>query len=414
MKPLTKTRKATTMTIVPSDNEAQSIESESGEPALRLSATRFKTFETCPKQWAFENMIHPDHELRNEAAAVGTAVHAAIEAAALARYEKDLSPIVLADELIELLEVYLVENQQPLSVAGKVDALSIILNLGKINFGTQAVEPEHEWIMDLEGVPQEVRGTWDLCEVVDGCVGRVIIVRDWKTGAWVPTQQEFDNDRQVGLYLTAAREAFPEADLIRAEFHWIREGVTLTTSWTPAMDRYQRASVKGIARLMLKGYQEPVVGDHCKICDFRLECEAFTNEMKDEIEVDQVADDAHNAELLEERYRVASRLKLLTKYKEDLDRALMGSMEKRSIPMIKLKGHTASFTNRKNKVIDAGRAAELANDLGIPLELLLEKAGSISVTKIKSLVKDDADKAAIDEFTRVVSNKYLTVRKAKK
>ena len=403
---------------LPKENAQPVEEEEKGvsNSSLRLSATRFKTFETCPKLWAFENIVYPDHELRNEAAMIGTAIHAAIEEAARFRYEFDQIPQeVYPEELIELFEVWLVENAQPLSVAAKVDAISVILNLGKLDLGGQVVEPEHEWIMDLEGVPQEVRGTWDLCTAIETKHDSMVIVQDWKTGRYPPTQDEFDNDRQVGLYLTAAREKFPQADHVVARFHWIREGVTLQTPWTPAMDRYQRASVKGIARLMLKGYDEPVVGDHCKLCDFRLECPAFVEEMKEEIDPESLAiEDAKNAELLEERYRVAQRIKLLGKYKEDLDRVLAGAMDRRGIPMIKLNGHSASFTRRKNKVIDGGRARELAEQLGVSPDLLLEKCATISVTKARAMIKSEADRDILDDYTRTVTNQYLTVRRSRK
>lgn len=385
------------------------------EPEIRLSATRFKTFEMCPAMWHFENVVEPDRaSTYGEAAAIGTAIHAAIEKAALRRcvVDQDTDDFVERAELLEHLNVWLIEKGQPLSETAKAEAVEVIQGFAPIDLGCQAFEPEHEWSLRIDGIDQDIKGQWDFSKISND--GERVKIIDWKTGRWVPTDDEFANDRQVGLYLMAARATFPEAKTITAEFHYLREGVVMVAEWSPDLDRYQRAATRGTAALMLRQYKKASLGDHCKLCDFRMDCDAFTSDIKDEAadELDAHVQDFKNAELLAERYRVAQRVKLLTKYKEDLDRALTGRMEAREASVVKIGGHMASYSRRSNKVLDGARVKDLCKEIGIPFEAFVSKAAKFSVTKARAMVETPEQIAALDEYVRKVSNSYLVVRKS--
>lgn len=399
-------------------------ELQKGLSNIRLSATRFKTFEDCPKQWYLSNVVHPCVDTGNQKTKIGTAIHAAIETSAMLRRCADNVPD-LADrtEVMENLEDWLIQNKGYLEPASKIDALEVIDGFHSVNLGDQAADPETEWEMYLEDLDQVVKGTWDLIKIFEEGHDLVVEVVDWKTGAWVPTQEEFETDKQVGLYLTAAKERFPKADRVVAKFVYLREGVVLQTSWTPELDRRHRAATVGTARLMLKGYNKANVDDHCKICHWRMECDEFKASVEDAT-IDEIAvpTDAHNSKIIEERFRLKQRIKALERYVDVIDAEIKERMKQKETTRFTIGGYTATMASRSQKSVDSGKLEQMARELGLNLGVVLEKACSVSLIKLRRLIETEEQRETLDDYQRSIPGKpYLLTkihkpkkRKAKK
>ncbi|MBM3457617.1 MAG: PD-(D/E)XK nuclease family protein [Armatimonadetes bacterium] len=99
---------------------------------------------------------------------------------------------------------------------------------------------------------------------------------DYKLDRELRSQQEVDEDLQLGLYQVGLEESLgirPEA----LTLYFLRHSVTRTTSRTPAeateLRRWVRATGDDIAQ---DRQWNSCVGDHCAGCDFRSVCPAHT------------------------------------------------------------------------------------------------------------------------------------------
>jgi putative RecB family exonuclease len=133
---------------------------------------------------------------------------------------------------------------------------------------------EHAIRFDLEpGGRYALRGIIDrLARAKDG----VLEIHDFKTGRRVPSQDELDRDRQLGLYELGVRELFPEAQEVRLFWHYVVPNQTRTSIRSEAQRAALREeTARTIDRIRTETEWAPRKSGLCDWCEFRGHCPAF-------------------------------------------------------------------------------------------------------------------------------------------
>jgi putative RecB family exonuclease len=106
-------------------------------------------------------------------------------------------------------------------------------------------------------------------------------IHDYKTSGSLPTQEKFDNDRQLALYQIGVRERFRDAKDIRLIWHYL----TFDQEFTSARTEAQLKDLKKQVVLLIKAIEkdtrfEPVESALCDWCDYPEYCPARKHEIK--------------------------------------------------------------------------------------------------------------------------------------
>lgn len=137
---------------------------------------------------------------------------------------------------------------------------------------TLGLEHKVRFALDAEG-RYALRGIIDrLVEARDG----VLEIHDFKTGRRVPSQDELDRDRQLGLYELAVRERHPDAEEVRLVWHYVVPDQIRTSTRTAAQrDALRDATARTIDQIRSETEWAPRPSGLCDWCEFRAHCPAF-------------------------------------------------------------------------------------------------------------------------------------------
>jgi putative RecB family exonuclease len=118
-----------------------------------------------------------------------------------------------------------------------------------------------------------VRGIIDrLVRARDGALE----IHDFKTGRRVPSQDELDRDRQLGLYELGVRELLGETGEVRLVWHYVVPDQVRTSTRTAAQRAALReATAEAIDRIRSETDWAPRPSGLCDWCEFRAHCPAF-------------------------------------------------------------------------------------------------------------------------------------------
>ena len=137
---------------------------------------------------------------------------------------------------------------------------------------TLGLEHKVRFALDSEG-RYALRGIIDrLVEARDG----TLEIHDFKTGRRVPSQDELDRDRQLGLYELAVRERHPDAGEVRLVWHFVVPDQVRTSTRTAAQrDSLREATARTIDQIRSEQEWAPRPSGLCGWCEFRAHCPAF-------------------------------------------------------------------------------------------------------------------------------------------
>jgi putative RecB family exonuclease len=116
---------------------------------------------------------------------------------------------------------------------------------------------------------------------VQGVVDRIVRARDgaveihdYKTGRWVPSQQNLDQDRQLALYQIGVQEGFG-AKAVRLVWHYLlRDQVRVSTRSAEQLDALRSSTARLIDRIEAEADFDPRPSSLCAWCEFRDVCPA--------------------------------------------------------------------------------------------------------------------------------------------
>jgi len=108
--------------------------------------------------------------------------------------------------------------------------------------------------------------------------GGVWRIHDYKTGKYLPTQQQADADRQLALYEIGVRHAWPDVREVELVWHYLAHDVELRSRRSADDLAQVRAGVLELVKVV-EGDQEfrTAVGAHCGWCPYRAICPAWSH-----------------------------------------------------------------------------------------------------------------------------------------
>lgn len=249
------------------------------------SHTRLGVYETCPRQYRFQYVDKvPVPEVRTVEMFVGTQVHAALE---------DLYTQVTRG-VIPALDAVLDGYRRRWTEAWTEDILIRREGASAEDYRAQgeghlAAYHRRYHPFDRERtVAVERRVMFPLAAErkiwLQGYVDRISVTRDglwqihdYKTGRWVPTQEDLDRDRQLALYQIGVQRDFPRAAMgVELVWHYLAHDLELRSRRDPAaLERLAGATLTLIDAIQNETSFPTVTGSHCDRCSYRSICPAW-------------------------------------------------------------------------------------------------------------------------------------------
>ena len=251
------------------------------------SHSRLSLYETCPRQYRYHYLdrIEPPDEAEAIELFVGSRVHQALEA--LYR-ELMRGRRLTLEELIATFRHHW-EQEWPKSMRfpRPDDEPASYRALGERCLAdyharyepfdgdhTIAVERLLVFPLDPEGEVQ-VQGYVDRLSVGADGVWRI---HDYKTGKYLPTQQQADADRQLALYEIGVRHAWPDVREVELVWHYLAHDVELRSRRSTDDLAQVRAGVLELVKVVESDQEfRTAVGTHCGWCPYRAICPAWSH-----------------------------------------------------------------------------------------------------------------------------------------
>ncbi len=239
---------------------------------FRLSPSQADAYTTCPRQYALERRLRLS-EAFSPYAALGTLVHAALEAAEREVIGTGKQHAELDDALRHLEREWAAADfgTPQLNQAWLAHAREAVTRL-------YTLWPSNGEPVDLE---MEVRSVIGDVEWV-GFIDRLertpdgLKVVDYKTGKNPPTIEDAKVSIQLGFYALAVEEQTGE-DVTAAEMWFPRKEAKSVTTRALAIDRIEeiRGTMEGVAAAVGDEAWEPRINARCERCQFRRSCPAW-------------------------------------------------------------------------------------------------------------------------------------------
>jgi putative RecB family exonuclease len=137
------------------------------------------------------------------------------------------------------------------------------------NDTTLDVERRLGFSLDLEN-QYRITGLVDrLAKTTDG----IWEIHDYKTSGHLPTQQDVDDDSQLGLYQIGVQQAWPDAERVRLVWHYLRFDTMLSSTRTQEqLDTLREKTIQLIDEIETAEILPPRESNLCDWCDFQDLC----------------------------------------------------------------------------------------------------------------------------------------------
>lgn len=178
-------------------------------------------------------------------------------------------------------------------------------------------------------------------------------IHDYKTGGRLITQQEADNDWQLGLYHVGLNNKWPDAEKIKLVWHFLSMNKEIVSFRTKLqMDKLQEMAVKKINEIESCNNFFPSKSALCDWCDFQNICPLWKHPKEME-------------ELPINEYKKDSGVQLVAKYKklEEGKNELKEEIQKIEEEQEKIKEAAIEFAESKEISIIDGPEAQLKVDI---------------------------------------------------
>lgn len=380
---------------------------------LSGSPSRLKRFESCPLSYRFR-YVDGIKDPTGSTGRVGLLVHGALEVVSRARVGLKAPPAAQAAELLEALGASVGEARgtTPKELSDARDLLELIAPFDP-TAGGEILSVEQDWAVDVgEGI--KFGGWWDLARRADSGVVQVV---DWKSGQ-LQSRADLEVDPQAQLTLAAAYEAFPEDD-VEVVFVYVADGLvaSIAIPWEEGLDRMGRGRALAAYKSWTRGNARARVGDSCRYCFARDRCGPYQDHLKAlEVPTDPPSPkDLPLVELLEERRRFSEIEKAADARRKDLDSEIKFRIDEEAQGgALDVPGLRARIAERRTGRYDVAVLPELAAELGLDPYDVIRKAGRVSSSDLKKLVKGNEDaKRLVEKYRSGGRSRYVEVRTIK-
>jgi putative RecB family exonuclease len=289
------------------------------------SHSRLSVYETCPRQYRYQYVDRvPLPELETVEMFMGSQVHAALE---------NLYRQVAARKMPALDEVlagyghrWAADWRPEIQVSRPELRPDDYRRQGEAHLATyyhryhpfdgeRTVAMERRIVFPLD----EPRRIW-----IQGYIDRLSVTRDglwqihdYKTGRWLPTQQDLDRDRQLALYQIGVQRHFPKhAREVELVWHYLAHDLEMRSRRTPAeLGEIEARTLELIDTIQADRDHALVEGSHCRRCAYQPICPAWSHLFQRETL-------AEPARLREEGGALVDRLATLKAERAELDAAI--------------------------------------------------------------------------------------------
>jgi putative RecB family exonuclease len=245
------------------------------------SHSRLASFEKCPKQFHYRYVLEIPAATEGIEAFMGKRVHEVLQRL----YEfsgrgqiPSLEQVVFRyhafwDEHYDDERVTIVRRGTPRAFYRDLGVRCIEYYYHRFHPFDQAetlgVEEEVKFYLDDQS-RYAMRGIVD--RIVRGRDG-AIEIHDYKTGRYIPSQQDLNRDRQLALYQLGLRERFGDDQPYRLVWHYLQRRELRTSSRTPEQLETLRNDTIGVIDRIEAAREYPVQRNRlCDWCEYKDRC----------------------------------------------------------------------------------------------------------------------------------------------
>jgi putative RecB family exonuclease len=249
------------------------------------SHSRLETFERCPRHFQYRYRLQLPAESESVEAFLGKKVHEVLERLyrATRRGVVPTLPQVharfrqLFDDGYDPSRVRIIRVEQPLAFYRELGE-HCLANYYADHYPfdrDETVGIEERVLFDvgrIDSGPVQLQGFIDrVARARDGAIE----IHDYKTGARVPSQKAIDADHQLALYQLGLADRFGARREFRLVWHFVRKGITRSSSRTPEQLETLREQVLGrVERIQAEREFPARPGPLCRWCEYRDGCSA--------------------------------------------------------------------------------------------------------------------------------------------
>lgn len=366
-----------------------------------LSYSRVQAYADCPRAYHARYVLRlpepPSVPLQ-----LGSAVHAALEAAAMQMVRNGASGAIDGAPHIDAA----LAGAGCTDLQAQADAREMVRR-----YAIQSAEAPAE-IVGIEAGFELKELRWPLIGYIDRMdliAPRTIRVVDYKTSRQLYTREELDTSLQISIYAAAVAQKYPGYD-IQLEYHMLRHGVVQRTT------RSQRERDDALAYCSVIGSMierdekwEPRLNSHCSYCSVQSTCPAINSQLN---EIDMSSLEA----VAIERERLAMICKTLYARKAELEGVIKSAL--RDVESISAAGKTYRMIKTESRDYPLGAVADyLSMRTGIPAVELRHSLSAVDVDAMKDAIREHAPRgkiaiwqAEIDSLATVTYGRRLEAR----
>ncbi len=261
-----------------------------GAVSTVYSHSRLSCFEKCPKQFYYRYVERRPVETESIEAFVGKRVHEVLER--LNHFVRDGRVPSLA-RVIDRFRREWESHFEPdrVRIVRRESGADDYRQLGERCLShhyrrhypfdaeeTLGIEEHVAFALDDAG-RYRIRGIIDrVARAADGAIE----IHDYKTGRWVPSQQQLDEDRQLALYQLGVAERYGDGP-VRLVWHYLARRQTRVSTRTPEqLEALRQGTIERIDEVEAERLFEPRPSNLCSWCEFNDICPAQMRSSDDE------------------------------------------------------------------------------------------------------------------------------------
>ncbi len=210
------------------------------------SHSRLSSFENCAKKFQYRYVLKIPAQSEGIEAFVGKRVHEILERLYVF---VDQGQVPGVEKVVRRYHALYEEHVHPrlrIVKAGmtpddyRMNGERCLRNFYRQNYpfdGDETLALEERVVFDLDEA-----GEYKMQGIIDRLVRKrdgAIEIQDYKTGRWVPSQKQLDEDRQLALYQIGVAKQYGDGDPIRLVWHYVLSGKVKTSSRHPHRLRHR-------------------------------------------------------------------------------------------------------------------------------------------------------------------------------
>jgi len=256
------------------------------------SHSRLASFENCPKQFHFRYVLGIPAESEGIEAFVGKRVHEILERLYAFADQGQVPPLekvltryhAIWDRHFDADRIRIVRAGTDAAFYREL-GVRCLTNYYRSHYpfdGGETLGLEERVLFALDEAGRyRMQGIIDrISRTPDG----VIEIHDYKTGRWVPSQKQLDEDRQLALYQLGLAESYGERQPMRLVWHYVARGEQRTSTRSPEqLERVRSKTIDVIEQIAAETEFEPKKIKLCDWCEYKQICPAWGNSPPDEL-----------------------------------------------------------------------------------------------------------------------------------